>query len=735
MSPDRPARSPFASVVPVLALLLPTLAPAAAPAFEGARALALDDTLASDAYQGRFSGLPSGRKTEEFVAEHFAQWGLTPAGRDGTFFYPFEMLVSDEKAAELTLKDTPFGNLRFLYGDDFTVCTNSGSADVTAEVVVVGHGLSSPDREWDDYADLDITGKIALIHRGTPDNGYDWGEAGSRDSTLAEAVRRGAVGVIFVASDHTVQGAAVHERYPKIPSLFGSPRVLEHVLMNSGWDMKRYTEAEKDQPTHVVTGKRMRIKTKVQPVKDGHARDVVAMLEGSDPVLKNEIIVLGGHMDHVGTNGEGIIYNGANDNGSGTSLIMELARSFAQGPERPKRTLVFMTFAGEEQGLLGSKAFAADPSVDLDHAVAMINFDMVGHGNGKVYLAGGELYPQIRKAFTTALDSARADSLKVRRAWTGEASDYGPFLKLGIATMNMGSDGDHRFYHTLQDDVAWVDGNVIGSVGRMAEAWIRTVADWSDPLNTEHRAGRTLLFGSDQVDFDGVLGPKAPSWVRASVKWTDARDFGSRAWLDTLATLRQTMDADSMKLLRTLKDVRDASKTGKRATLLGLRAAAGEEGVGVPPRRRTFLKDLDVAAVDWDGGAPEDSTVLKDIAKAGVFFLVPPDTGQLAKLPKDAKRCIRLFPGIGERVTDPKGQPLKSTLFVVAYDGEGDITTTQLVDVIKELGVSRVHLDLVPWIGTADETRMAIFLEELRATGGWTATEMAALLGRNLSRL
>jgi len=130
-----------------------------------------------------------------------------------------------------------------------------------------------------------------------------------------------------------------------------------------------------------------------------------------------------------------------------------------------------------------------------------------------------------------------------------------------------------------------------------------------------------------------------------------------------------------------------------------------------------------------------DGTVLKDIAKAGVFFLVPPDTGQLAKLPADAKRCIRLFPGIGERVTDPQGQPRKGTLFVVAYEGESEMTTTQLVEVIKELGVHRVLLDLVPWIGTVDETRLEIFLEELRATGGWTPAEMTGLLGGNLSRL
>ncbi len=721
-------------MVATLALATP------ARAFDPASALSLNHTLAADSFEGRFSGLSSGRKVEDFVAARFEDWGLTPAGAAGTYFAPFEMLVTQEQSALLELKDTPFGNLRFVYGDDYHLCTNSGSADVTAEVILVGHGLSSPDREWDDYADLDIRGKIALILRGTPDNGHDWGEAGSRDSTLAEAVRRGAVGVIFVQG-RPVQGAAVHVLYPKVPCVYADERVLEHLLMNTGWDLKRYKDALEEKPTRLVPDKRIRMRTRVRVLEDGRARNVVGLLEGTDPALKHELILVGGHMDHVGRNGDGIIFNGANDNGSGTSVVLELARSFAALPERPKRTLVFLTFAAEEQGLLGSEAFAAKPTVPLDSAVAMLNFDMTGHGNGKAYLGGGEHYPEIRAAFTASLDSARADSVLIRRGWRGNSSDHGPFLQLGIPTMNLGSDGDHRFYHSLQDDPGWISEAALGAVGRTAQDWILMLANHETPLLAEHRNGRTLLYASDQVDFaprppvPNAPATPLPVWVRGSFHWTPAVEFATPAWLDSLAALRRAADADGHALVRTLKAVRDASRTGTRAVLLGLRSATAGEGVGVPPARRPLLESLDVAALAWDGGAPEDSTVLAEIAKAGVFFLVPPDGEQLAKLPKDAKRCIRFFPAVGERVPEPSAQPRKLTLFVAAWDGEGDMTAGQLAALIRSMGVDRTHLDLVPWLRTADEAKVAAFLEELYAVSGWTHAQMTALLGGNLARL
>ena len=701
-----------------------------AHAFDGSRAAAIVQEIASDDFAGRKSGLASGVKVEDYVAKRFAEWNVAPAGSAGTYFVEFSQLSTEERGGSMTLLDSPFGAVDFLYGDDFTLVTNAGDGEVTGEVVLVGHALSDANRKWNDYGDLDVKGKIVVSLRGTPDNGYDWGEAASRDSTLHEAVRRGAAAMLFRNTPRAVQGAAIHEGsyFPKMPSAVVGPRVIDHLLMNTGWDLDRYEKELKEKPVPLATGKRLRVRSKVSLVKSGHARDVVGWVRGNDPKLADELVVVGGHMDHCGLNGKGIVYNGANDNASGSSVVMELARSFAQSVAPTKRTVVFMTFAGEEQGLLGSAAFAKNPSFDLDHVVMMINFDMVGHGNAKVGLGGGEYYPQIRAAFKAALDSARADSLVIGRTWRSDASDHASFRREGVPVVNMWSEGDHRFYHTLQDDPKWISADVLGSVGRMAEEWIRTLADWPEPLLGEHRAGRSLLYAADQVDFSGELADASrPSWVRAGVRWFDPRDVGGNAYLDALAELRRRTDRKEVALVRSFKGVRDTTKDGRYGVVLSLREAAG-----LPASRKPLLADLQVGMVRAKAPIADPDSSLAAIAKAGAIFLVPPDSACLAALPKDAKRYVRLFPDRAETVAAPDSLPRKTTMFVVGV--EGTPKPDELAAVIDRLGRDRVHLDLVPYLTAANEPAICDFLEKLGAAGDFSFDEMTALLGGNLGR-
>lgn len=715
----------------VAAPLLSVLStPDSAPAFDGSRAAAIVEEIASDEFAGRKSGLPSGVKIEDWVAARFEEWGLAPAGRDGTFFYEFSQLSTDERSGSITLVDSPFGPVHYVYGDDFTLVTNSGTGDVTAEAVLVGHGLSDANRKWNDYGDVDVAGKIVVSLRGTPENGYDWGEAASRDSTLHEAIRRGAAAVLFRQTPRVVQGAAIHEGsyFPKVPMAVVSPRIVDHLLANSGWDLARYEKELKEKPVPLATGNRLRIRSKVTLVKSGHSRDVVGRVEGSDPKLKDEIVVIGGHMDHCGVNGDGVVYNGANDNASGSSVVMELARSFVKSSMRPKRTIVFMTFAGEEQGLLGSEAFVKDPTFDLGRVAMMINFDMVGHGNGKVGLGGGEYYPDIRATFKAALDSASADSLVIGRAWRNDASDHAPFRRVGIPIVNVWSEGDHRFYHTLQDDPNWISADVLGAVGRAAEDWIRTLADWPEPLVGEHRTGRSLLYASDQVDFGGALADSVrPPWVRGSVRWLDARKLGDDAFLDMLSDLHRGVDRREVALVRSFKALRDTTKDGRRAVIVGLRDATG-----VSPERRALLADLQVGVVRWDASAAPADSAFDQIAKTGAIFLVPPDRASLDALPKDAKRYVRVFPGRGESVAAPDSLSRKTTLFVVGL--EGAPIPEEVVGVIESLGWDRVHLDLVPYLAAADEPTMCEFLEKVRVAGDLSFDQMTWLLGGNLGR-
>jgi aminopeptidase YwaD len=717
------------------ALLLPLPASTLAATFEGANAKAIVEEITQDRYQGRKSGLEGGRLTEEYIARRFAEWGLEPGGTGGTYFQDVPMLVTVERGASLELPDDPFGPVSFLYGDDFALITNSGSGDVTAELVIVGHGLASAARAWNDYGNIDVAGKIVLIVRGSPENGYAWENAGSRDSTLNEAVRRGAAAVLFSQGDGAVQGAAIHDGsyHPDIPIVSVSKRVLEHALLDTGYDVERYRSTLKEQPLPLATGRRMRVTADVVRQEGGEARNVIGRVPGADHRLSREIVIVGGHMDHVGMNGAGLVYPGADDNASGTAVVMELARSFAAARTRPARTLVFVLFAGEEQGLLGSTALAERSPFEMNRAVAMLNFDMEGHGGGKAAIGGGEYYPEVWRSFRALLPDSLAAKLVTARAWGGDSSDHAPFRDRGIPVCSVWSDGGHHFYHSIQDDAVWVSADVLGTVGTLARRWIRSLADWSEPLAVENRAGRALLYSSDQVDFDGAVKGPIPPFVRGRVRWFNAWAFGGAAFLDTLANLETRDDrGDSLALASSLAGVRAASRKGLPAALIGLNESPYEQVIDA---RIRLVSDLKVSMVRWPGAPPtaDDAPHLQALADRGITLLVSADAAWRDRIPSGAKAAVRFFPSRGEGVTDPGAFPRKGTLFVLALRGETG--PADAARVIQRLGWDRVHLDLSPWIARGGERAIWAFLEALQTRGRFEPSQMRAILGDNLSRL
>ncbi len=761
------ARAAVLMATGCLATLGAALAPPCAGAFDGARAHAVVEEISSDAFLGRKSGLEGGRLIEEHVAQRFARWGLEPAGEDGSFFHGFPMLVTEERGAKMELLDSPYGPVAFLYGNDFSLITNSGSGQVTGEVVFVGHGLCDPQREWDDYGDTDLTGKIALITRGTPDNGYDWDREGSRDSTLTEAAQRGAVGILFSQGPRPVHGGAIHDAVyrPDLPMAYVSHRIVNLLLMGTGYDADSYGKALRDEPTPLATGKRLRLHTEVPRVADGRARNVVGLVPGSDPALHKELVLVGGHMDHLGTDARDLVYNGADDNASGTAVVMELARSFARMTPRPRRSIVFMTFAGEEQGLLGSKALADRPPIDLDGAVLMVNFDMVGQGDGRVGIGGGEYYPEIWEAFVAGLpeedDPAQGaettvasgsvesgktgdetgggsptltiDMLQKGRAWGGDSSDHAPFRNAGIPVCNIWSEGDHDFYHSIQDDIDWIDEEVLDAVGRMAERWMLTVANHPAPLRVAHRAGRALLYAASQVDFDGRLEDPLPPCVRGRVQWLDAGTFPHEPFVAAVGALQASAaSGDSISMAEELHDLHSATYSGRRAIMVGLTERAGHR---VAERDMPWLGDLHVSLARWAGGAPAeaDSGYVKELASKGVALLLPAARVASRRLPDGARAYLRFHPARGERIEDAEAYARDKVLFVATL--ESGMSPVRLARDLARLGYDRVHLDLVPWLATGGEEQIWEFLERLQEAGSFEPRHMTAMLGGNLDRI
>lgn len=242
-------------------------------------------------------------------------------------------------------------------GLDFAFNTHSGSAYFTRDIVVAGYGIVNPEKGRDDFGDLDVQNKIVVIVRGAPTSAYSFEDENTRTHTLTNARERGAAGVMWYAGSMPLAGAAIKEVLydPEMPLLYIGDRVLQLALENTGYSIESYKNALKTKAVPLTTDKQAAVNVKVRQLKDHAGRNVCAMLYGTDAVLRNEIVVVGAHLDHCGLNSGKLPYNGADDNASGSGLIGELARSLKErGPF--KRSVMFVWFTGRRRRTAGQQA-------------------------------------------------------------------------------------------------------------------------------------------------------------------------------------------------------------------------------------------------------------------------------------------------------------------------------------------------------------------------------------------
>jgi len=551
--------------------------------FDQNRALETIKSLSSDHFEGRQTGTRGGHESESWMAEQIERLGLEPAGTDG-YFQPFTLMSSREKSARITLLDSPFGKVNFVYGDDFTLVANSGSANVEGEAIIIGHGISEPKKGWDDYGSTDVRGKVVVIFRGEPPIKVDWNQENSRNYTVDQAYSRGAAAILYLQDARPIQGGAIQIKsyHADLPSLYIRERVVDLLLEDTGWKVDTYREQLKKAPLVIHTGKRFAISTKVATDTQAVGRNVMGWVRGTDPELAGEVIVVGAHLDHVGVNGRGVVYNGADDNASGSAVVFELARCVAQNPA-PKRSILFQWYGAEEEGLLGSKYWVNHPTVDLGNVIAMLNFDMVGRGNGDVGCGGGEIYPGIWDTFVADLDSSLKGKLTEHRAWKG-GSDQTPFLDKDIPAFTFYTKGDHPFYHVLDDDAKWIQPEALESAGRIAQTWIETLANWQKPLADSLSHERMLWTHNYQIrdhliadgDYDSLIGSFSEDRdVPLPLQWLWYQPRGSTAelgniirWADEWHTVASK--DERLQWASNLKEAEEAIGDRKTALMLAI---------------------------------------------------------------------------------------------------------------------------------------------------------------------
>jgi Zn-dependent M28 family amino/carboxypeptidase len=357
--------------------------------------------LADDNMEGRETGSAGLRRAEAYIVDQLKVAGLQPAGSDG-FYQPvkFESRQIVEKDSSLALVRN--GKVEPLtLGEDAYFSTRVDLApELQAPLVFVGYGLSIPEKNYDDLAGLDLNGKVAVILNGLPADipgslGSHYQSAAERWKTLRKA---GVVGVVGIANPATMDipwsrmsvnrtlssmvlaGPEFNETQGEKLAVIFNPASAGKLFEGSGHTFDEILSVAKERkqlPRFPLTAS-IEAKAELEK-KDLESANVIAKLPGNDPLLKNEYVVLSAHIDHLGI-GEPIngdrIYNGAMDNASGSALLLDVASSLKKSPEKLKRSLLFLFVTGEEKGLLGSKYFAAHPTVDAKSMVADINVDM-----------------------------------------------------------------------------------------------------------------------------------------------------------------------------------------------------------------------------------------------------------------------------------------------------------------------------------------------------------------------
>jgi hypothetical protein len=420
--------------------------------------------MVSDQYEGRLTGTPSYDAAAARTADLLKTWKFRPAGDGGSYFQKFPNPYTLVKpGAELALHvPAPGGGdivKRYVFEDEYYPGSTSDSLTATAEVVYVGFGITAPELGYDDYEGVDVKGKFVAFEPEVP-MGPDpdaelfkrWRPYSFHDYKMKNAAAHGAIGVVydyFIVNPNAVfikglQWAAV------------SRAVMDDLFAGTG---KKHGDVIAQirktlTPASMALGKTMTMKSVTEHHPEGVGLNVVAWREGSDPLLKQEAVIVGGHLDHLGLNP--VLMPGAHDNASGAAVALAVAEALSKDPVPLKRSVVIILFGAEEQGVKGSEYYVAHPFVPNAKVTAFLNLESVGRGE-RIGVGSGQNYPQIYevmeringKYIHRPISASRNANLARPR------QDAAHFLWANIPTVSIGTSGapplPYASYHTTKD--------------------------------------------------------------------------------------------------------------------------------------------------------------------------------------------------------------------------------------------------------------------------------------------
>jgi Peptidase family M28/PDZ domain/PA domain len=484
--------------------------------------------LASDELTGRGVETPGIKLARDYIAREFAKYGLHPGGDNGSYLQGFDV------ATGVTVKQPTlmvFGKQPPLrLNEEWVPLGLSGSGKVQGEVVFAGYGITARDYGYDDYAGIDAKGKIVLVLRYEPPpkdekSPFQKAPGYSNHATLRtkanNARDHGAVGMILIDLSHS--GDEQKELLSTLSSLWrGGNNLIAAQVKRSAIDkwlegrgislksLKEKIDREEKPASHRLPAVQVTLEVKLEEVRQ-RTENVIGILPGSDPTLKDESIVIGAHYDHVGfghygtrdSHTSGQIHYGADDNASGTAVLLQLAERLSRAQLKPARTVVFAAFSAEELGLHGSRQYVNSPPLPLSSTKTMVNLDMVGRlRDNRLTIFG----TRSAKEFSDmVLEEAQKLGLQVTESDGIGRSDHMSFYNKKIPALHFFT-GSHPDYHRPSD--TWEKLNVEGMarVSELVQRVAEKVANRKEPMSFVSLPSRPPATGSEPQGYGTYLG-------------------------------------------------------------------------------------------------------------------------------------------------------------------------------------------------------------------------------------
>ncbi len=527
--------------------------------FDVEEAMAHVEALAGPAFGGRQPGTPEHAAAGQYIADRYAEYGLLPAGSEG-FFQPFTVPYARVTATPTLRITAPSGQMRsdFLFRQDYAYAWGgyAGGGQAAGPVTWAGDCLA------EDLRGLDVSGGILFCR------GRHYEEAGR------QAVEHGASGLLLLAEVDTQITRLRTYRAPaylpaSLPTLWVGDTVAAWLLRGTGYRPSDLSILYEPVPLESHAA----FTVEMDEPGEAEARNILGILPGADPERADELLILGAHYDHLGTDANGDVYAGANDDASGVAALLEVARSWQEAGYVPAVPVLFASWDSEEQGLLGAAHYAAHPLMPLTQTVGMIQLDMVGLASEGVLLVDGDLNPVGAQLMASAglfgvpAEGSGSDG--------GSGSDHAVFARAGVdAALLIWDNAEVPYYHTPADTPETLQPERLQLAGAITSHAAQALSSAAGNVRTLLAAQTEAIAAGDAAAYVATLDPAdlalreaGRAWLlpRAAAAGTYTATVGSVLIEDTSATAEVTAhrtDAEGQSVLLATYPVRLVRRDG-----------------------------------------------------------------------------------------------------------------------------------------------------------------------------